>query len=269
MAETLTYTWPMTVRTIKFPFINSHGQTLAGLLDLPPGEPLLYGVFAPCFTCTKESHGAHKVCRALATSGIAMLRFDLTGLGESKGVFADTNFSTRVQDIIAACNALSLAYQPPKLLIGHSISGTAAIAASEQIPSLQALATLGAPSDPSHVIEGLRKNNAITITGDTAEMVIAGRRITVKKQMIEDMASYTIAETTAALHRKLFVFHAPHDDIVPHRHAQIIYDRAVNAEDRELITLRESATHLLERGGEDADFIAATLRQWFDLHLQA
>jgi len=253
----LTYTQLMNIRTVKFSFTNNRGQKLAGLLDLPQGEPLLYGVFAPCFTCTKESHGAHKVCRALAASGIAMLRFDLTGLGESEGVFADTNFSTRIQDIIAACTALGDVYQAPKLLIGHSISGTAA------------LATLGAPSDPSHVVEGLRRHNAITITGDNAEMIISGRKITVKKQMIEDMESYTIAETTAALHRKLFIFHAPHDDIVPYRHAQMIYDRAVNAEDKELNPLRESATHLLEQGGEDADFIAATLRQWFDLHLQA
>jgi esterase/lipase len=259
----------MNIRTFKFPFSNNRGQKLAGLIDLPQDEPLLYGVFAPCFTCTKESHGAHKVCRAMATSGIAMLRFDLTGLGESEGVFAETNFTTRIQDIISACTALGVAYEAPKLLIGHSISGTAAIAASEKLPGLQALATLGAPSDPSHVVEGLRRHNAITITGDNAEMIIAGRRITVKKQMIEDMGAYTITEATAALHRKLFIFHAPHDDIVPYHHAQMIYDRAVNAENKELIILRESATHLLEQGGEDADFIAGTLRHWFDLHLRA
>lgn len=254
-------------RTLKFPFSNARGQTLAGLLDLPEGEPLFYGVFAPCFTCTKESHGAHKICRSLSGLGIAMLRFDLTGLGESKGVFAETNFSTRIQDIIAACNALAQEYQPPKLLFGHSISGTAAIAAAREVPSLQAVATLGAPADPSHVIEGLRRTNSIKIEGDTAEMLIAGRRIIVKKQMVENMEKYSIAEETAALDRKLFIFQAPHDEIVPFRNAEVIYGRATC--DKELVRLNETATHLLEQGAEDAEFIAETLRGWFDLHLQA
>lgn len=262
----------MPPRTIKFPFSNNRGQMLAGLLDLPPdnqnrGEPRFFGVFAPCFTCTKESHAAHKVCRALAGCGIAVLRFDMTGLGESKGRFADTNFSTRILDIIAACQALGEAYHPPKLLIGHSISGTAALVAAAELPSLQALAVLGAPSDPSHVITGLRRQNLITLKDDIAEMTIAGRKVTVGKQMVEDMESYIMDKAMAVLGKKLFIFHAPHDEIVPYHHAQKIYDRTPC--DKELVPLSESATHLLEQGGDDARFIAETLRGWFDLHLQA
>ncbi len=257
----------MNRRTIKFPFSNNRGQKLSGLLDLPEGTPFFYSVFAPCFTCTKESHGAHKIGRALASRGIAVLRFDMTGLGESEGSFAETNFSTRILDIIAACQGLAAAHSTPKLLIGHSISGTAAIAAAAHLPSLQALATLGAPADPAHVIDSLRRHNLITINGDNAEMVIAGRKITVKKQMVEDMEAHTIAEATAAFDRRLFIFHAPHDDIVPYRNAQVIYDRAGG--DKELLPLNDSATHLLEQGSEDAGFIAETLRGWFDLHLQA
>ena len=257
----------MNRRTIKFPFNNNRGQKLAGLLDLPQDNPLFYGVFAPCFTCTKESHAAHKICHALAERSIAMLRFDMTGLGESEGSFADTNFSTRILDIIAAGQALAAAYQLPKLLIGHSISGTASIAAAAHFPALQVLATLGAPADPSHVVDGLRRQNLITLKGDMAEMIIAGRRITVKKQMIEDMESHTMAEATAAFDRKLFIFHAPHDEIVPYPNAQVIYNRTTG--DKELIPLSQSATHLLEKGNEDADFIAETLRGWFDLHSQA
>jgi len=256
----------MNRRTVKFPFSNNRGQELAGLLDLPEGEPLFYGVFAPCFTCTKESHAAHKVCRSLTARGIAMLRFDMTGLGESEGRFAETNFSTRILDIIAACNALAAANKAPKLLIGHSISGTAALAAAARLPSLQALATLGAPSEPSHVINGLRRQNLITITGDNAEMIISGRKIVVKKQMVEDMEAHSVAEATAAFDRRLFVFHAPHDDIVPYRHAQMIYDRATC--DKEFVPLHEVATHLLEKGDVDAGFIAETLSSWFDMHLR-
>ena len=256
----------MTHRSIKFPFSNNRGQTLAGLIDFPQEKPLFYGVFAPCFTCTKESHAAHKICRALASCGIATLRFDMTGLGESEGSFADTNFSTRILDIIAAGNALATTYEPPKLIIGHSISGTAALETVAQLPSLQALATLGAPSDPSHVIEGLRRQDLITFKDGLAEMTISGRKITVKKQMVEDMESYETTEAIADLNRKLFIFHAPHDTIVPYRNAQEIYDRVGG--DKEIITLRESATHLLEQGHDDASFIAETLRSWFDLHLR-
>jgi putative redox protein len=256
----------MKTRTIKFPFSNNRGQKLAGVLDLPEGEPLLYGVFAACFTCTKESHGAHKVCRALSNLGIAMLRFDLPGLGESEGIFAETNFSTRISDIAAACNALAAAYEAPKLLVGHSAGGTASIAASVQLPSLQAVATIGSTAWPSHVVEGLRRNNAIKIEGDIAEMIVAGRKVIVKKQMIEDMETYEMDKALAAFNRKLFIFHAPHDDIVPFRNAEIIYN-SVNS-DKELVRLNETATHLLEQGAGDADFIAETLRGWFDLHLQ-
>lgn len=255
----------MNHRTIKFPFSNDRGQELSGLLDLPGREPLFYGVFAPCFTCTKESHAAHKICRSLARRGIAMLRFDMTGLGDSGGNFAETNFSTRILDIIAACNALVTARQAPKLVIGHSISGTAALAAAPYLPSLQALATLGAPSDPSYVVDGLRRANLLTINGNNAEMVIAGRRITVRKQMVEDMEGYTMTASTAAFDRRLFIFHAPHDEIVPYRNAQVIFDRATC--DKELIPLDDAATHLLEKGDTDAEFIAETLCGWFDLHL--
>lgn len=254
----------MTPRTIKFSFSNNRGQELDGLLDMPQGAPLFFGVFAPCFTCTKESHAAHKVCRALAGNGIAMLRFDLTGLGGSEGSFADTSFTTRILDIIAACNSLAGTYQPPKLLVGHSISGTAALSAAVDLPSVEAIATLGSPSDPSHVITGLRHQNLITMKGDTAEMIIAGRKIVVGRQMVEDMETYDMTETMAGLEKKLFIFHAPHDEIVPYRHAQVIYDRARC--DKELLPLGESATHLLERGGEEANYITETLRGWFSLH---
>jgi alpha/beta superfamily hydrolase len=257
----------MNRRTIKFSFSNNRGQKLSGFLDLPGKEPLFYGVFAPCFTCTKESHAAHKVCRSLVERDIAMLRFDMTGLGDSEGSFAETNFSTRILDIIAACNALAADYQAPKLVIGHSISGTAALAAAPYLSSLQALATLGAPSDPSYVIEGLRRSNSLTINGNDAEMLIAGRRIAVKKQMIEDMEAYTMTKATAAFDRRLFIFHAPHDEIVPYRNAQVIFDRATC--EKELVPLHEVATHLLEKGDVDADFIAGTLSGWFDMHLKA
>ncbi len=257
----------MSRKSIKFPFSNSHGQKLVGILDLPQEEPVLYGVFAPCFTCTKESHAAHKVCRALAENGIGMLRFDMTGIGESGGSFADTNFSTRILDIIAACHAVAAAYAAPKIVIGHSISGTAALAAAAHLLQLQALATLGAPRDPEYIIDKFRQNNQITLRGDSAELMVAGRKISVRKSFVDDMLSHDVAAATAAYDRKLFIFHAPQDATVSFENARILYDRAGG--DKELLPLGESSTHLLEQGGEDADFIAETIRGWFDAHLQA
>lgn len=248
----------------KFSFINSRGQTLSGVLDLPEAPPLFYGVFAPCFTCTKESHAAHKVCRALATRGVGMLRFDMTGLGDSAGDFADTSFSTRILDIISACHAMGAEYQPPKILIGHSISGTASLAAAAHLPSLKALATLGAPRDPVYILDKFKRNNQITMKGDVAELMIAGHKTTVKKHFIDDMSAHDIAAATAAYNRKLFVFHAPHDEIVSFENARTIHERATC--DKELVPLSETASHLLERGSEDASFIAETIIDWFRIH---
>jgi putative redox protein len=256
----------MNRKNIRLFFSNGRGQKLSGILDMPAGEPLLYGVFAPCFTCTKEAHAAHKVCRALSERGVAMLRFDMTGLGESEGNFADHNFSTRILDIIAACHALGAEYQPPKFLIGHSISGTAALAAARHLPQLQALATLGAPRDPAYVLEKFKRNKHIEFRGDDIDLTIAGRRVTVRKTFIDDMSRHDVAKETAEYGRKLFVFHAPHDEIVGFENAQTIFDRATG--DRELLPLSEPATHLLEQGDGDARTIAEIIREWFDFHLK-
>lgn len=253
-------------KSIKFPFSSSRGQKLAGILDLPEGETLFYGVFAPCFTCTKESHAAHKICRALSEQGVGILRFDMTGLGESEGDFAGTNFSSRILDIIAASHALAAAYEPPKILIGHSISGIAALSAAKQLPHLQAVATLGSPRDPEYIIDKFRRNNQITVKGDVAELIVAGRKVPVKKTFVDDMLSHDVAALTAAYDRKLFIFHAPRDEIVSFENARILHERA-NC-DKELLPLGGSATHLLEQGGDDATYIAETICDWFSTHLR-
>lgn len=256
----------MNGRSVKFTFSNGRGQALSGILDLPKEAPLFYGVFAPCFTCTKESHAAHKVCRAMAERGAAMLRFDMTGLGGSGGSFAETNFSTRILDIIAACHALAAEYQPPKFLIGHSISGTAALEAAGHLPHIQLLATLGSPRDPAYVVDKFRRNGQIALKGDIAELTVAGHKVIVRKEFIDDMLAHDTAAATAACRKKLLVFHAPHDDIVSFENAQAIYARATC--DKELLTLNESATHLLEQGAEDAATIAEAVCGWFALHGQ-
>lgn len=258
----------MTRTTLKYKFDNDRGQKLAGILDMPGGSPEFFGVFGPCFTCPKESHAAAKVCRHMADNGVAMLRIDVTGQGESEGVFAEANFTTRVQDIIAASAALARDYEAPKLLVGHSISGTAALAAAKSLPELQAIATIGSPRDPASIIEKFRRQNLITDKGgDDMEILVINQRVAFKKSFIDDMLAQSVAEDTAKIDKKLFVFHAPHDNIVTADNAQDIYDRAVAA-DRELVMLDPVATHLFENRKEDAAFVADTLLDWFRLHLK-
>lgn len=247
----------MTRTSTSFSFPNGRGQVLSGTLDAPEENPAFYGVFAPCFTCPKESHGAGKICRALAERGIAMLRFDMTGLGASEGDFAETNFTTRIQDIQAACRALEEAHAAPALLIGHSISGTAALSAARELPSVRLLATVGSPRDPTAVIDKFRRGGLMVLTEDAVELDVLGRKTMFRRSFLDDMLAQNVAADTAALACKLLVFHAPHDDIVSFDNAQEIYDRA-NGE-KEFISLDPAATHLFEKRKEDAVFIAETI----------
>ena len=243
----------------KITFDNGRGASLAGIVDMPAdGQVLFAGVFAPCFTCTKESHAAHKVCRALALRGGAILRFDVTGIGGSGGNFADMTFSAHAQDIIAAARAMKEKLNlTPTLLVGHSIGGPAALKAALSLPEIKTIATIGSPPDPSHVVERLTQKGLITFRDDEADMIIAGHKITMKRGFVEDALNSGVAEATAAFRGDLFVFHAPHDDTVNIARAQTIAARAGG--NAEVVPLSENATHLLERGTEDADFIAETL----------
>lgn len=238
----------------KFSFDNSRGDTLAGVIDLPDGTPpLFYGVFAPCFTCVKESHGAAKICRALAERGGAMLRFDMTGLGQSTGHFSETNMTTRIADIVAACNAFGQAYAPPTLLIGHSISGTAALSAAHHIPSVKNVVTIGSPADSQSVIAKFRRLGHLTEKADGIELLVIDRMVAFNHAFEADLLAGTAAEDTRRLSQNLWVFHAPNDTIVSFDNAQTIVDRAPHAR---LIALADTATHLFERGSEDALFVA-------------
>lgn len=249
-------------------FDNGRGQKLAGILDAPVEKPLFYGVFGPCFTCPKETHAAAKTCRALAEDGVAMLRFDVTGVGGSEGHAPDTDFTSRIQDIIAAAQYLAAAYEAPKIMIGHSISGTAALSAVKSLPDIQLLATIGSPSDPSAIIEKFRRNGDIEETADGATINVLGTPHHFGKGFVENMLSQSVAADTADLVCKLFVFHAPHDSIVHAGNADIIVSRAGSAAEAEKIILDEEATHLFENRNDDAVFVAETIMQWCRMHLK-
>lgn len=242
-------------RTIPFDFDNGRGDKLSGLLDLPAKEtPDFYGVFAPCFTCIKESHGAFKICRAMADLGAAMLRFDMTGLGKSEGDFSQLNFSKRIEDITAAVLALEAAYGPVTLLAGHSISGTAALHAQASLPHLTTVATIGSPDSAVTTIEKFRAQNLIEEFDDKVVIDVLGQPYTFDKDFPQDLLNQKVPPFARD---RLLVFHAPNDKIVAYENAARIAARA--PEKAELITLSDTATHLFERGTEDAALVAQHL----------
>ena len=246
----------MSRTSAKISFPGGNGQSLSGILDLPAGEPGLAGVFAPCFTCVKESHGAVKICRALADRGVAMLRFDSSGVGESAGDFRAQNFTSRVADMVAAAAEMVRRGMEPRLLVGHSVGGTSALSAARHVPSAQVVATIGSPADPQRMIENFRKHNLMSEKDGALEINVLGRKLPFHPSFVEDMLMQDVAAETAALAQKLLVFHAPHDDIVGIGNAAIIAGRARNAE---VVELDAAATHLFEKRDDDAVFIAETL----------
>lgn len=248
-------------KTIIFDFTNDRGNTLSGRLELPKdGDPVAYGVFANCFTCMKEFFAPTRVCRGLAERGIAMLRFDFTGLGESEGSFTDGNFGTNISDILSASSALEKGFgQSPMLLIGHSLGGAAALAASAELPSLKAVATIGSPKDPNHVLRHFQDQDQLIEHDDVIELKVADRTYLLKKQFLDNLSAHDVAQNTADFGGASFVFQAPKDDMVKAINAQEIYDRAV--EPKFLHMMGDDVGHMLDRP-QDTEYVAETLSVW-------
>jgi putative redox protein len=246
----------------RITFAGASGAELVGRLHAPHGAAA-YALFAHCFTCSKDIKAAVRVSRALASKGIATLRFDFTGIGESEGDFADTSFSSNVQDLVAAAAYLRSAHRAPVLLIGHSLGGAAILAAAQQIPEAAAVATIGAPFDPEHV-RRLFVDAAARIEQDgVAEVAIAGRTFRIKQQFLDDLATHCSAEKIGALGKALAVFHSPQDNIVGIDNAAKIYQAARHP--KSFISL-DGADHLLQREA-DARYVADVLAAWASRYL--
>ncbi len=250
---------------IKVDFENAEGHLLAGLLETPPAgvQTLRYALFAHCFTCGKDIAAASRISRALAARGIAVLRFDFTGLGNSDGDFANTNFTSNVQDLIAAARKLERDYQAPALIVGHSLGGAAVLAAAPQLASVEAVVTIASPATPGHVqhlFSGAR--DELERTGE-AEVKVGYRRFRVRRQFLDDLGNYADAEHIRRLKRALLVFHSPVDEIVPIEEAAKIYRAALHP--KSFISLCD-ADHLLTNR-EDAEYVAETLVAWASRYL--
>jgi len=250
-------------RVQKIMFEGSQGGMLAGRLELPVGPPRAYALFAHCFTCTKDILAAGRIAAALAERGVAVLRFDFTGLGASDGDFANTNFTSNVEDLVRAADFLREHYRAPEILIGHSLGGAAIIAAAGRIPAAKLVATIGAPADPTHVTRHFSGAlDEIEKKGE-AEVTLVGRPFRIRRQFLEDVAAHRLSDHLAQLHRALMIFHAPQDEIVGLDNARKIYDAARHP--KSFVTL-DGADHLLSRR-EDAVFVADMLAVWADRYL--
>ncbi|MYM25186.1 alpha/beta fold hydrolase [Duganella sp. FT135W] len=244
-------------------FIGAHGHQLAARLDGPDGEVKAYALFAHCFTCGKDVFAARRVAEALTEHGIAVLRFDFTGLGASGGEFAETNFSSNLDDLVAAADFMRANYQAPSLLVGHSLGGAAVLAAAEQMPEVKAVVTIAAPSSPSYVTGMFSQHlDEIEREGE-AEVQLAGRPFRIQQQFVEDAAGHNLKLKIAGLRRALLVMHAPNDDTVGLSNAMEIFTAAKHP--KSFISL-DNADHLLTRR-EDAVYVANLIAMWADRYL--
>ena len=253
----------MPVRSEKVTFTGTDGHELAGRLDLPDGEPVAYALFAHCFTCGKDVFAAARIASTLAEEGIAVLRFDFTGLGHSEGEFANTNFSSNVGDLVQAAEHLRRTRSAPKLLIGHSLGGAAVIAAAPQVPEATAVATIGAPAEPAHVTRLLQAQRREIEAKGEAEVNLAGRRFTIRRQFLEDIEGQRLADVLGSLRKALLVFHAPRDEIVAVDNASAIFTAAKHP--KSFVSL-DDADHLLSRKA-DATYLARVLAAWAGRYL--
>ena len=253
----------MAIKSEKLTFEGAGGEMLAARLDLPAGEPKAYALFAHCFTCSKDIFAAQRIAAGLAEQGIAVLRFDFTGLGHSEGEFANTNFSSNIDDLVRAADVLRATRAAPKLLVGHSLGGAAMLAAAARVPEAAAVATIGAPADPGHVAHLFRNASDEIAAKGEAEVELAGRRFRVKKQFLDDIAAQNLEPAIGALRKALLLFHAPRDEIVGVDNAGRIFAAAKHP--KSFVSL-DDADHLLSRKA-DAVYVAEVLAAWADRYL--
>jgi len=251
-------------KTLRIEFQNKQGLSLSGRLELPIGRvPTAYAVFAHCFTCSKDVTAASQISKNLTRSGFGVLRFDFTGLGNSDGDFSNTHFSSNLDDLEAAFDFLKSRYKAPELLVGHSLGGAAVLAVAERLPEIKAIATIGAPGDPSHVAHLFDEKRKDIESDGEAEVTLAGRKFRVKKEFLEDIAEQNQRSRINDLDKALIIFHSPQDEIVGIENAKEIFQNAKHP--KSFISL-EGADHLLTKKG-DSQYVAELIATWASRYL--
>jgi putative redox protein len=252
------------VQSKRISFENAAGLELSARLELPPTRPPKYfAVFAHCFTCSKNVKAATVISRELTQYGFGVLRFDFTGLGMSEGAFEETNFTSNLSDLVAASNFLEKNYRAPKLLIGHSLGGTAVLHAARMIESVEAIATIGAPFEARHVLHLIEESRDEIEQNEVAEVKIGGRPFKIGVGFIRDIEKHETEEFLPKLRKPLLIMHSPQDDIVGIENAAKIYSAAFHP--KSFITL-DGADHLLTNPG-DSSYVAKVVSSWVSRYL--
>lgn len=247
----------------RIQFAGSGGGTLSARLDEAETATRAYALFAHCFTCSKDIAAANRIAQRLSQQGIGVFRFDFTGLGHSGGEFENAGFASNIGDLVAAARWLRENKAAPKILIGHSLGGAAVLAAAHRIPESVAVATIGAPADPEHVLQLLGSSVDEIEQRGRAEVSIGGRSFTIAKSFLDQFSSHDQAEAIQKLDRALMIFHAPLDDIVGIDNAARIFELARHP--KSFVSL-DTADHLLRRQS-DAVYVAEVIAAWADRYI--
>jgi putative redox protein len=214
-------------QNIQFP--GTHGE-LAGSLEMPATGPRGFALFAHCFSCGKNSLAASRISRALAARGVGVLRFDFTGLGGSEGDFANSHFSSKIEDLVAAADYLREHHTAPVLLIGHSLGGTAVLAAAERIEEAKAVVTIGAPDSPDHVISQFRADAERLEAEGEADVSLGGRKFRINRSFLDDLGQHPMEDRIHRLRKALLIMHSPIDATVDISEANSIFEAALIAD---------------------------------------
>ncbi len=251
------------MRKKRITFTGSRDHELGAQLDMPDDKPRAYAIFAHCFTCTKNLKSIGNITAALAEDGIAVLRFDFTGLGDSKGDFADTNFSSNIADLEAAARFLEEHYEAPKILIGHSLGGTAALHAAGELDTVKAVAVIAAPFGPDHVMRLFTGRESELEEKGEIEVSVGGRPFIIKKQFIDDLKHVSMGKRIRDLKRPIIIFHSPVDKIVRIENAQKIFVAAKHP--KSFISL-DDADHLLLQE-KDSRYVGSVIAAWAERYI--
>ncbi|HMQ79477.1 MAG TPA: alpha/beta fold hydrolase [Ignavibacteria bacterium] len=252
------------MKTNEVRFKNSRGNILAGKLDMPFNEHISsYAVFAHCFTCSMELKAILNINRALTKHGIAVLRFDMTGIGSSQGNFPDTNFTTQIDDIVSASRFLKEKYSSPKLFIGHSLGGSAILFASRQVSSVQALVSIASPEEPSNLAIKLKRTKDRSVKMGVAETEIGGVKFSFKPQFFSDIEKYDAAELQKDIHLPYLVMHSNADTYSDVENGFKLFKRA--NQPKSFVSLDE-IDHLMLRK-EDANYVGEVIAAWSGKYL--
>ncbi len=253
------------MQKLEVSFKNSDSKVLKGVLELPTNkQPAHFILFAHCFTCNKNFHAPSKISKSLASQGYGVLRFDFTGLGDSEGDFADTNFSSNIEDLIAAAEFLRKEYNAPRMIIGHSLGGAAALFASKQIDSVKCVVTINAPSNLSHVQKHFESSLDEIERDGYANIKIGGRSFKIKKQFITDLETNQNSSVLKDIKKSLLIMHSPQDEIVSINHAEELYKAAWHP--KSFVSL-DGANHMLS-SKEDSHYVGSVISAWASKYLK-